>query len=314
MKILVIFTGGTIGSRVTDGWISTDKSTKYLLTEKYIERFGNDVNFETEEPYFLLSENLSAEKLNLLISSIGKALSKDIDGIIVTHGTDTLHFSAAAALLAFSGAPLPIVFVSANYELSNPKSNGHANFEGAVALIKSGVSSGVYISYKNPFGKHFIHSADKALSFSENDDSIYSQNNKPFAVYENEKIEILNKGLEKKGSINSVYCENPNILVITAMPGDNFVYDISKYNAIILRPYHSGTLNTENKNFSEFTKKAKEQGVPIFLANAPFGTTYETVKAYAAMDIIPLPHTTFAYTYMKLWAGISGMDNLKKLF
>ena len=54
MKILVIFTGGTIGSTVKDGWISTDRATKYALIEKYKEKFGEKVLFETIEPYFLL--------------------------------------------------------------------------------------------------------------------------------------------------------------------------------------------------------------------------------------------------------------------
>ena len=93
MKILVIFTGGTIGSSIKDGWISTDSATKYALIEKYKENFGADISFETTEPYFLLSENLNADTLNLLIASVKSATEKNYDGIIITHGTDTLHFS-----------------------------------------------------------------------------------------------------------------------------------------------------------------------------------------------------------------------------
>ena len=146
MKILVIFTGGTIGSTVKDGWISADNTAKYTLIENYKNSFGDSVCFDTCEPYFMLSENLSAKHLNLLTESVKEALSKDFDGIIITHGTDTLHFSAAAIHLAFSGADIPIVFVSANYPLENALSNGQANFEAAVKLIQSGISSGVYIS------------------------------------------------------------------------------------------------------------------------------------------------------------------------
>lgn len=314
MKILVIFTGGTIGSTVKDGWISTDRATKYALIEKYKEKFGEKVLFETIEPYFLLSENLNAEKLNLLIKSVSNAKGQDFDGIIITHGTDTLQFSASAVHLAFKDTDIPIVFVSANYPLENVLSNGHANFEGAVSLIESGIKSGVYISYKNSDGKHYIHSADKALSFCENDDSIYSLNNKPFGIYENGKTKVLNIENEKISVCKTVFCENPEILVISAMPADNYAYDVSKYNAVVLRPYHSGTLNNENSDFKKFMKSAKEQNVPVFLANAPPKTTYETVKEYESLGIIPLPDSTFAYTYMKLWAGISENKNLKNLF
>ena len=305
MKILVIFTGGTIGSRIKDGWISTDSSTKYALIESY--KADTDISFETEEPYFLLSENLSAKSINLLMDHLYTALSKDFDGIIVTHGTDTLHFSAAAAHLAFASADKPIVFVSANYPLENKASNGDDNFEGAVEFIKSGVKSGVYISYKNPSGEHFIHSADKALGFSENDDSIYSLNKKPFAVYKNKKVTVFGKpSLEV--SVRTAFCEFPNILVISTHPADSFAYSLENCNAVILRPYHSGTLNTENSAFKAFLERAKN--IPVFLVNAPEGTTYETTKEYEKLGIISLPHSTFAHTYMKIWANISESKNL----
>ncbi len=314
MKILVIFTGGTIGSSIKDGWISTDSATKYALIEKYKENFGADISFETTEPYFLLSENLNANTLNLLIASVESATEKDYDGIIITHGTDTLHFSAAAVQLAFQNAKTPIVFVSANYPLENDLSNGHANFEGAVSLIKSSIKTGVYISYKNTDSNHFIHTADKALSFSENDDSIYSLRGKPFAVYKNGEAVIQNRASKTDTDYKTVFCENPNILVVSTTPGDSFSYDVSKYNAVVLRPYHSGTLNTVSPDFLSFLSRAAEDNIPVFLANAPSGTTYETVKKYENSGIIPLPNISFAYAYMKLWAGISESKDLKNLF
>ena len=306
MKILVIFTGGTIGSTTQNGWISTDTATKYTLIENYKKACPNDTVFDTAEPYFLLSENLSAKNINMLISAIEQGLSDSYDGIIVTHGTDTLHFSAAAAHLAFSSAKTPIVFVSANFPLEDERSNGFDNFEGAVALIKSGVKNGVYISYKNPEGEHFIHSADKALSFSESLDSIYSVSRKPFAVYKDKKITVLEEA-SVLPCVKTVFCEKPKILTVSAMPEDDFCYNPEDYNAVILRPYHSGTLNTENKAFKAFLEKAKD--IPVFLVNAPECTTYDTTKEYSRLGIILLPSSTFAYAYMKAWADISKKKN-----
>ena len=313
MKVLVIFTGGTIGSTLKDGWISTDSTRKYTLIEKYKKDFSDEVLFEVAEPYYILSENLDAQRLNLLISSINDALDKDFDGIIVTHGTDTLHFSAAAAHLAFYGAGIPIVFVSANYPLEDPRSNGHANFEAAVKLIESGIKSGVFISYKNPDGEHFIHTADKALSFSENDDSIYSLSKKPFGVYENGKVTVLGEAAADTAH-KVFFCDEPKILVVTTLPQDRYRYNLDDFNAVVLRPYHSGTLNTANERFKAFILSAKAKDLPVFLANAPSGTTYETAREYEKLDIIPLPDISFATAYMKLWAGISENKNLKNLF
>ena len=70
MKILVIFTGGTIGSRLNNMEISPDESAKYLLIEEYRKHYGNEVAFSFLEPYIILSENITAEKINLLIQTI----------------------------------------------------------------------------------------------------------------------------------------------------------------------------------------------------------------------------------------------------
>ncbi len=314
MKILVVFTGGTIGSTVQDGWISTDKAAKYTLIEKYKEKYGDSIDFSTCEPYYLLSENSGAENLNLLTERVYAAISEDYDGIIITHGTDSLHFSAAAMQCAFSAADMPIVFVSANYPLDDTRSNGAANFEGAVALIESGVRFGVYISYKNPGGQHFIHKAERALAFNETDDSIFSLHGKPFATYSGGKIECYEEPCKGDDINPATLCENPKILVISTMPGDNFAYNVSPYNAVILRPYHSGTINNKNPWLLKFLANCKNRDIPVFLANAPMGTTYDTAKELQEIGIIPLPYSTFAYVYMKLWFAISQDKNLKKLF
>ena len=83
MKILVIFTGGTIGSCLKNGWISTDATTKYRLLDRY--KGGKDV-FDTVEPYSILSENLSASEINCLQKEIAKYLSSlGVDLIIGAH-------------------------------------------------------------------------------------------------------------------------------------------------------------------------------------------------------------------------------------
>lgn len=62
MKILVVFTGGTIGSCYNDGVISPDSSTRYKLIEMYKQN-GGYAEFDAISPYTVLSENLTASIL-----------------------------------------------------------------------------------------------------------------------------------------------------------------------------------------------------------------------------------------------------------
>lgn len=94
MNILVIFTGGTISSSERGGYIGPDEQNNYRLINEYKKRSPEkcaDISFSTSSPYYILSENLTGKHINLLADCIDKALSSDeYDGIIVTHGTDTL--------------------------------------------------------------------------------------------------------------------------------------------------------------------------------------------------------------------------------
>ena len=107
MKVLLIVTGGTIGSTQSNGYIGLEEQSKYLLLSLYLEKMKSqgagelDVEFIVTSPYQLLSENSSGKVLGQLAESIhaglGQAKQEGCQGIIVTHGTDTLAYSAAMA-------------------------------------------------------------------------------------------------------------------------------------------------------------------------------------------------------------------------
>ena len=135
MKILTVLTGGTISCSESDGVLSPDSGNgKYLLDAA--ARAGVRAEFVTTQPYLVLSENLGAEHLKALRACILSRLGEGFDGIIVTHGTDTLPTTAAYLDYVLGAAGLPIALVSANYPLRDPRSNGLANFSAAVALIR----------------------------------------------------------------------------------------------------------------------------------------------------------------------------------
>lgn len=304
MKILVIFTGGTIGSKAKNGWISTDNSTSYSLINSYNN--NKNIIFDSISPYTVLSENLSSKELNILQKEISSHLNSGYNGIIVTHGTDTLQYSACAAEYAFSSCKIPIVFVSAAYPLDNEKTNGNINFEAAVEFICSTNEGGVFVSYKNE-NEAFtsVHIPTKILQHQETSSDIYSINNSIYATYDgNIKLNSVTIS-QNKGVGVSEYKENPGILVIESHPGDGYMYSLNNVKAVILKPYHSATLNTSSKSFQEFCLLAKNKNIPIFAVNINQGICYESTSLFNDLGIISLPYCTFISAYMKLWLALS---------
>lgn len=308
MKILVVITGGTIGSSIKGDYTSLDIAKNHALIKHYESKFKDGVTFETVSPYRILSENLSASELNLLIDCVAEQKDKDYNGIIVTHGTDTLQYSCAALEFCFNNIDKPLVLVSANYPLDNPLSNGHSNFEAAVAFIKSKSANGVFAAYKNRHSDTTdIHLGTRMYSHLENLDEVYSIGDAPYAYYKDGEIKTNDKFMYTSAQDNRTYhFENKTgVLVISSLPGDNFAYDLSGVKSVLLRPYHSGTINTADGCLKAFCERAANSNIPVFILTADIHAGYESTSVFDDMGIIPLPLSTFVSQYMKLWIANS---------
>lgn len=315
MKILVIFTGGTIGSRLHDGWISPDGQAKRALIEHYEELYGKAITFVTEEPYTILSENLDAVHLNRLIKTVCAAAKEDYDGILVTHGTDTLPYTAAALSFALGDDSIPVLLISANYPLEVPRSNGPAHFAAAIEFIRQQKGTGVFVVYRNEHAPIRFHKALSLVCHKEADDAVYSLHNRYYAELEKNGDIRINEDDNRSEKVGEfVLCDSPEILVVDAYPGNCYADLPKPYNAIILRPYHSGTLPTACAAFEKFCLNARENSVPVFAVNVPPGETYTSSKAFDRLGILPVYSSAFVSVYMRLWIAVSRGEDLQNLF
>ncbi|MDE5964809.1 MAG: asparaginase domain-containing protein [Eubacterium sp.] len=137
-KILVIGTGGTIGSIRGDN-IHLDKPFKILDYMNF-----ENIEFDCVSPFTVLSENMSLELWEQLTDYIGSVDFCKYKGIIVLHGSDTLSFTGA--LLANMFYDSPIILVASDKPVEDKSANGIKNFENAVEYIQNGINR-VYISY-----------------------------------------------------------------------------------------------------------------------------------------------------------------------
>lgn len=295
MKLAIIFTGGTISSGETDGFLSPKAKTKSEL----IEALDPDIEVESFQPYYILSEQLDGEYISSLIKCAGERLSEDFDAIIITHGTDTLQYSAAALSIAFGGCKIPVVLVSANYILSDKRSNGLSNFKYAIKFIRENIG-GVYVSYKNEGSVPEIFSADSLLPHNAYSDRLTAVDS-PFGYFDNEEfIQIKNSEKKQNKGIFSLFKKSP-VLWLKAYPGMNYP-DITGYKAVLIEGYHSGTLPTEDKDFQEFCRNSS---IPIYLIGFEENITYESTKYYKQLNIVVLEKMSPIYAYIRLWKDYS---------
>lgn len=309
MKIDVIFTGGTIGSGVSDGWISPSDAAPRLLLEKYKNKHGDSISFSDTAPYTCLSENVRAENLNMLALAVREKLAGDSDGIIVTHGTDTLQYTAAFLSLVLGKPQKCVCIVSSNYPLEDDRANGNANFEAAVEMIKAG-KAGVFVPYRNGEGSVNIHHASKLLRHGEFTDEVESFGG-PFAVFNGKEISFVGGEIDAGEGCGVTLSAKAPVLTVVCRPCDNFGYSLDNIKAVLMLPYHSGTLNTENEDFADFCCKCRERDIPVYAVGMPSGTTYESSAILSELGVIPLFETPFAAAYMNLWAASSKDEKIR---
>ncbi len=283
MHILMLATGGTIASQSSREGIRLAQKP-LPLCHRYREEVDPAVEFTLRTPYQILSENLSPRRWESLL---GPLLSEDLsgfDGVLVTHGSDTLSYTAAMAGLLLSHLPLPVVLTAADKPLEHPQSNGWENFRAAVELIRTG-APGVYVTYRNPgetavtvFGWEEILQADCAL------DRFSSQASVPFGQYTAGKVTLTRLPLRW----NTPLCAalpvlNRKVMQLLCYPGLDLrqIQPRPETAAVLLRLYHSGTAPVEGEEgAAAFLEQMERIGISCYLLGSKLKKEARYVTAY----------------------------------
>lgn len=260
MRILTIFTGGTIASEYGESDISLSLGKELSLFEGIFDYDKKDIELESLQLMNIFSENMNTCYWSKLFYEIDKAVkSKKYDGIVVTHGSDTLSFTSALGWEIFRSSPVPIVFTAANLPLENPMSNGKENFKKAVMTAAS-KKGGVFAVWKNDGDDN----ADALVYRGDNiceADPYYDR----FTSFCGENFSQKNQ--EEEFQVDLSF--KNKVLFIKCYPSMDFcAYNMENFTAAAVYLYHSATAPTEGKgSICEFIKKCESEGKKVYLAS-----------------------------------------------
>lgn len=294
-RILLIQTGGTIESIVSDG-IADVSGNSVSLRDLSVEA-DRDVTIDAVQPLRMLSENLTPPIWRILADSVRSGLSEGYDGILITHGSDTLPYTAAMLGYLFGGlAKIPIVITAANFPPADPRSNARKNLTAAVALIKKSVS-GCYGVWTNPNCKTELHMATQMAEAG------YIRDTLPYFG------DLHLDGPLAPPEIPADFSfELPFIFMIKNYPGCNYASlnftGTQRPAAILHILYHSATgcVSADLRcDLPEFVRRMSRQGIPVYGLGFKEGqTVYASVPAVLESGLIPLPLMTAEAALVKL--------------
>ncbi len=322
--ILVVFTGGTIGSMAIDGTINTAGSAPFKLLQQFKQRYSghHQVDFTTIEPITILSENLAPAFWKILIEAIEAAGPQQYDGIIITHGTDTLSYTAAAISFYFHALDVPILLVSSDYPLDNPKANGLGNFVCAVEFVVKENRPGVFVPYRNQQQLTQLHKGTRLASCLQLSGDFISVQGKSHMQFDKGRFCLLNQ-IGSQPSDNIVLlkaCFSERILLIRPYPGlDYGRFNLMGVDAVLHDLYHSGTACVsdqwgENHSLLKFIGDCGALGINVYLAPAhQSDDAYQSTRVLVGRGAVMIWNMSIEAAYVKLALAYGNFNDSEKI-
>ena len=144
-KILLLSTGGTIASKID---YRTGAVTPVLTADELnasVPELAKIANIDAEVLFSEYSENIMPEHWLKIAEKIEKYSKSDYSGIIIAHGTDTMHYTSSFLSFALSGFPIPIVLVGSQRSSDRASSDAALNLIGATKFIIENNTNGIYV-------------------------------------------------------------------------------------------------------------------------------------------------------------------------
>ena len=142
-RILLITTGGTIASRVTDEGLAPGLDGAAL--SHYLGALADSYELTVRDVLHLDSSNIQPEEWRLIARCVYEA-REDFDGIVISHGTDTMAYTASVLSYMVRNVPVPVVLTGAQLPIEHPLTDGLDNLRTAFAMAASG-RPGVFLAF-----------------------------------------------------------------------------------------------------------------------------------------------------------------------
>ena len=268
-KITLIMCGGTISSEYDGNIVRPGKVTSFK------ELQGRTVKVTT--PFCVLSENMNYA----LLKNLGDCLQSEIDAgaeaVIITHGTDTLAYTAAYLGLRFAEIRIPVMIVSADYPLSNIESNGRNNFLCALRAIDESSLAGVFVPYCNRFDRPLLHFSTRLLSSRDFDGGMNSAMGSVCGFIDPSGHFVLQEYPDPHPVALIERPQHKEVQFVYANPGLDWRAlgeNARKQNAaIVVAGYHTGSINTTENGICHL------EGTDVYLAGGLSGEKYASHEA-----------------------------------
>jgi len=327
-SVKLLGTGGTIASRLDyrTGAVIPAFSPGELYGA--VPELADICNLTTEKIFAVFSENMGPEQYKKLAIAIGEEIEKGVQGIIIGHGTDTMHYTSAALTYMVQNSPIPIVLVGSQRSSDRPSSDAALNLMHAATAAGHGNIAEVMVCMFGPTSDEygFLHRGTRVRKMHSSYRSTFRTiGDTPIATVSRKgvvpiKTDFNPRRNDRNVKITPVFEEKIGMIYYyTNMQPDMIDSMVDNgYKGIII----IGTgLGHVNKPLYPAIERARDKGVAVFMTvQTLWGYVhmfvYDTGRDLMAKGVVPLENMLPEVAYIKLgWAlgQTSDIEEVKKI-
>jgi L-asparaginase len=269
-KILLIYTGGTIGM-MKDFETGALKAFNFSkLLQKIPELKQLDCEIETisfENP--IDSSNMNPEKW-IKIAEMIEQNYLIFDGFVVLHGSDTMSYTAAALSFLLENLAKPIIFTGSQLPIGDLRTDAKENLITAIQIASLQEKGKAVIAEVCLYFEYKLYRGNRTTKINAEHFKAFSSPNYPFLVESGVHLKINNDYILNKNNNQNLIVRkhlNTNVVILKMFPGISeavmsAIFSIPNLKGIILETYGAGNATTENW-FLKLLENAINNGLHI---------------------------------------------------
>ncbi len=314
-RVKLFGTGGTIASRLDyrTGAVIPAFSPGELYGS--VPELADICNLETEKLFGVFSENMGPEEYLILAKRVAEAIREGYHGIVIGHGTDTMHHTAAALSFMVQKPPVPVVMVGSQRSSDRPSSDAAQNLVNATWSAAHGPIAEVMVCMFGPTSDRYnlLHRGTRVRKMHSSYRSTFrTLGDIPLATVEKGRIEKLKddcspRRTDREVTLRAAFEERVTLMYYYPGMQPDVVDALvdSGYKGIVI----AGTgLGHVNRKTYPALERAREAGVHMYMTlQTLWGFVqmhvYETGREILELGVVPLANMLPEVAFVKLgWA------------
>ena len=309
-RILLLTTGGTIASMPGGEGLEPQRSD---VMERELEQLRTYYDISVQDIMCLDSSNIRPEEWQVIARHIFENRA-GYDGIVVSHGTDTMAYTASAVTYMLPNIDLPVVFTGSQLPLADMLSDGPDNLRTAFAMAAAG-HPGVFLAFDRKVMLGCRAVKVRASGFS----AFESVNSRYAALVSNQGLVVDHDMLPRRSGEPELRTDiSRNVFLLKLTPGLNpAVFDMLAamgYKGIVIEAFGLGGINILGEGLDAI-RRCLQKGINVVVTSqclydsANLGVYQVGVKLLELGVIQGRDMTSEAAMTKLMWGIGQGMNN-----